>query len=117
MFFCKCRKYAIGAVAAGAACTVCGEIIAATEPASHVKLYIAADSGADQAHDHREPKAPTPTRALEIRAVSSSAAFTAIQSIPSSIASSPMFWQAPTYPAPGRDYVVSPALLLTARSS
>jgi hypothetical protein len=84
-----------------------------------VNLYVAADAGADQPLDHQEPRGPEPTAALIIRAISTSsaAAFTAIQNIRASIAFSPLlFWQAPHYPAPGRDYVEWPGLL-SAQSS
>jgi hypothetical protein len=64
-------------------------------------------------------RGPEPAAALILRAISTSsaAAFVAMQNIPASIASSPLlFWQAPQYPAPGRDYVEWPGLL-SAQSS
>ena len=131
----QCRKYAPHLVAAGAACTICGEFVAAMEPASQVNLYIAADTGADQPHDHREPRAPiqmsvTVQVSGTLSAADSSSLSWLSGEIPSSIATStawdfspigerfltPLRWQAPTYPAPGHDYVEWPALL-TARSS
>jgi hypothetical protein len=62
----QCRK-CTAAVAIGVACTLCGEFVAATEAASRVNLYIAADASSDQPHDHREPKAPISTAPLVIR--------------------------------------------------
>jgi hypothetical protein len=105
--FRACRKCAIGAVAVGTAGTIAGEFAAAMAQRSHVSLYI----NVDQPHDNREPKAPTPTRAIEIAAVSTAASTAGMMfSIPSSIASSPHFWFAPKYPTPGRDYMERPAL-------
>jgi hypothetical protein len=64
----QCRKCAICAIAVGTACTLCGEVAAAmVEPASNVRLYMAVDAGADQTHDHREPRPPISTAALVIR--------------------------------------------------
>jgi hypothetical protein len=97
----KCRKCAICAVAVGTACTVCGEVAGAlAEPTSSVMLYIAADAGADQPHDHSEPKAPTPTGTLTIQAATTAA--TTIQplwgEIPASIATStPLRWRSPPF--------------------
>jgi hypothetical protein len=69
MFLRKCRKCVIGAVAAGAACTLCAEIAAAmADHASRINFYIAVDAGADQPDDNqREPVAPIQTGALVIQ--------------------------------------------------
>jgi hypothetical protein len=127
MFFSECRNCAIGFVAAGTVCTLCAELAAAmVKPESQVSLYISVD----QPHDHREPRAPTPMGALQLVTGSTTSADSSSLSwlsgeIPSSIAAStawdfspigeksiraPLRWQAPPYPAPGRDYLERPAL-------
>jgi hypothetical protein len=67
--FRACRKCAIGAVAIGAACTICGEVASAmADHVSRINLYIAVDAGADQPDDNdRKPEAPMLTGALVIR--------------------------------------------------
>jgi hypothetical protein len=99
----QCRKCANCAVAVGTACTLCGEFAAATvEPESSVRLYIGTDVGTDQPHTHDEPKAPTPTGTLTVRAVTTASTVAQPQrwiNIPASIASSPfLWWQAPPPP-------------------